>query len=329
MRRIFIIMLLSVFALSFQSFAELREWEDNQVTGVNRQDGRSTFWYYPSLETALKGGYCNCPTNQTLNGKWKFSFANTVEERVADFYKTSYDVSAWGDIQVPGSWSFQGYDRPVYLNHPHEFALKNPYPTKLPKEWSPVGSYRRNFTVPADWKDQRVVLHFGAVKSSFYVWVNGVKVGYSQDSKMQAEFDITPYIKEGENTLAVEVYRFSIGSYIECQDFWRLAGIKRDVWIYATPKSYIKDFAVKAGLENNYTDGLLTVDVDLATIAGSKKQNIGLQLLDAEGKVVYTATKAEKATTKKDGKLTFTASVTNVNKWSGETPYLYTLSRVK
>ena len=214
----------------------LREYEDQTVTGVNREEGRSTFWYQYDEKNALKSGYYEGVDNISLNGDWSFNFCEKPSDRPVDFYMENFDVSKWNKIKVPGSWPVQGYDKPIYMNHPYEFNHTSPWPTKVPNEWNPVGSYRRNFNIPAEWSNERIVIHFGAVKSSYYVWVNGQKVGYSQDSKMQAEFDITPYVKFGQdNMVAVEVYRFSAGSYLEGQDFWRLAGIKRDVWVYATP----------------------------------------------------------------------------------------------
>ena len=286
MRKIFLTVLVGISSLSIHASGVLKEWEDNQVTGINREDGRATFWYYPTREAALTGGYYHCPSNISLNGKWKFSFATCPDERKADFYQPAFDVSGWDEIQVPGSWPLQGYDKAIYLNHPYEFAVKNPYPPRVRHDWNPVGSFRRTFTVPHEWKDKRVVLHFGAVKSAFYVWVNGRKVGYSQDSKMQAEFDITSCLQPGENVLAVEVYRFSIGSYLECQDFWRLAGIKRDVWLYATSKTYVKDFRVNASLENGYKDGRLDVEVEMATVTASSAQQLNVQLVDEKGSVI-------------------------------------------
>lgn len=325
MKIIFQVLLIGISSLTIHASNYLNEWEDNQVTGINREDGRATFWYYSIREDALNGGYYNCPTNISLNGKWKFSFATKPDERKADFYKPAFDVSSWGEIQVPGSWPLQGYDKAIYLNHPYEFALKNPYPPRVRHDWNPVGSFRRKFTVPQGWKDKRVVLHFGAVKSAFYVWVNGQKVGYSQDSKMQAEFDITPYLRPGENVLAVEVYRFSIGSYLECQDFWRLAGIKRDVWLYATPKTYIKDFWAKASLENGYKDGKLDVEVKMATISGSSGHQLNVQLVDEKGAVVYDGIETVKVGKGNEPTTRFTITLTNVKSWTAETPNLYTL----
>ncbi len=313
-------------AENVKSNAGLREYEDPGVTGVNREDGRSTFWYQYDVENALKSGYYEGNENLSLNGEWSFNFSDKPSDRPENFYMTDFDVSAWNKIKVPGSWPVQGYDKPIYMNHPYEFNTTNPWPTKVPNDWNPVGSYRRDFNVPAEWEGERIVLHLGAVKSSYYVWVNGQKVGYSQDSKMQAEFDITPYIKYGqENMVAVEVYRFSAGSYLEGQDFWRLAGIKRDVWVYPTPTVFVRDLFVKAGLENDYKDGVMDIDVEIKNSTKKKadKYQLTVSLLDNEGNKI--SEKKENITVKGNEiiKKNINFKVDNVKSWNAEQPNLY------
>ncbi len=304
--------------------SEPEAWQDKSISGLNREAPRATFWYYSSREEALDPGYYRCSDNVSLNGKWKFAFAESPAERPADFYRPEYDVSQWDEIDVPGSWPLQGYDKPVYLNHPYEFALKNPYPPVAPTRWNPVGSYRRDFEIPESWKDRRIVVHFGAVKSAFYVWVNGRKVGYSQDSKMQAEFDITPFVKPGNNTIAVEVYRFSIGSYLECQDFWRLAGIKRDVWLYATPKSYVRDIDSRCSLSPDCRNGSILVETLLTTQLHSARGSVRVQILDG-GSVVYDSSQPVRMKKGDTQRLRFEGSIPDVKSWTAETPNLYTL----
>lgn len=309
------------------AFSQKKEYEDESVTGVNRLDGRATFWYYQDKPEAIRGGYDNCPDNISLDGKWKFHFCEKPADRITGFYKQDFDVSDWKEIDVPGSWPLQGYDKPLYMNHPHEFNPYNPYPYAVPTDWNPVGAYRRTFTIPESWGEQRVVLHFGAVKSAFYVWVNGQKVGYSQDSKMQAEFDITPYVQFGkENTVSVEVYRFSMGSYLECQDFWRLAGIKRNVWVYSTPTTYLKDFFADAGLTDDYKEGVLELNVELQN-AGSKKQKpeVTYTLLDANNRTVFEEKETIALSKGEIKKLTLKKNIGDCLKWTDETPNLYTL----
>ncbi len=299
-------------------------WQDKNVTGLNREAPRATFWYYSSRQEALDPGYYRCSDNISLNGKWRFAFAENPAARPDGFYRPDYDVSQWDVIDVPGSWPLQGYDRPVYLNHPYEFALKTPYPPVAPTVWNPVGSYRREFDIPAAWRGRRIVLHFGAVKSAFYVWVNGRRVGYSQDSKMQAEFDITQYVRPGRNTLAVEVYRFSIGSYLECQDFWRLAGIKRDVWLYATPQAYVQDVDSRCTLTPDYRDGVIDIDARVKAAGRPARGTLTLQLLDGE-KVVYESAQRVAAARNSSCTVHFEGTLPNVKRWTSETPALYTL----
>ena len=304
----------------------LREYEDQTVTGVNREEGRSTFWYQYDEKNALKSGYYEGVDNISLNGDWSFNFCEKPSDRPVDFYMENFDVSKWNKIKVPGSWPVQGYDKPIYMNHPYEFNHTSPWPTKVPNEWNPVGSYRRNFNIPAEWSNERIVIHFGAVKSSYYVWVNGQKVGYSQDSKMQAEFDITPYVKFGQdNMVAVEVYRFSAGSYLEGQDFWRLAGIKRDVWVYATPKVFVKDLFVKAGLENNYKDGVMDIDVEIKNVNKKKadKYELNVTLLDEAGNKVAEKKEAVSVKGNESIKKSVNFKVASVKSWNAEDPNLY------
>lgn len=303
------------------------EYENEKVTGINRENGRATFWYYSNQEDAMNGGYYKCPDNISLNGKWKFHFCEKPQDRIVDFYQTKYDVSEWEEIDVPGSWPLQGYDKPLYMNHPYEFNTTTPYPYKVPTEWNPVGAYRRNFTVPAEWEDKRIILHFGAVKSSFYLFVNGKRVGYSQDSKMQAEFDITPYIKIGsDNVLAVEVYRFSKGSYLEGQDFWRLAGIKRDVWLYATPKAYLQDFFVNSGLSSDYKDGKLAVEYTLNNQNNKEERlEVNARLFDANYAPVFAHTQNYILKNGQSVKGNIATTLKDCKSWNAEDPNLYTL----
>lgn len=316
-----------VSALCVNATSVMSEYEDETVTGVNREEGRSTFWYYSDRANAINGGYYNCKDNISLNGKWKFHFCEKPVDRIVNFYQTEFDVSDWKEIDVPGSWPLQGYDKPLYMNHPYEFNTINPYPYKVPVDWNPVGAYRRNFTIPSGWSDKRIVLHFGAVKSAFYVFVNGHKVGYSQDSKMQAEFDITAYVKTGtENVLAVEVYRFSKGSYLEGQDFWRLAGIKRDVWLYATPKVFLQDFFAKSTLINDYKDGNLDLSLTLRNLSNKiEVPEITVSLLDLENRIVFEEKKTFQLKKNQTVTQSLNAVIKDCKSWNAENPQLYFL----
>ena len=230
------------------------EWENEQIFAVNKEEGHNTFVPFSSVESLKKSESFNQPwatpasdLYYSLNGTWKFHWVKQPSERPINFYKTDYDVSSWKEIPVPANMEMQGYGTPIYTNITYPF--KN-YPAMIvpqkgytnEKEPNPVGSYRRDFTVPANWDGKEIFLHFNGVYSGFYVWINGKKVGYSQGSNNDAEFNITKYLKPGNNTIAVEVYRWTDGSYLEDQDMFRLSGIYRDVYLYATPKVHVRDF---------------------------------------------------------------------------------------
>jgi len=232
------------------------DWENPDVVGINKEPGHCTLIPYSDIETALKADRTNSPFYRSLNGNWKFNWANKPADRPLDFYKPDYDVSTWKLISVPSNWQMHGYGIPIYLNVRYPFP---PNPPHIPHDYNPVGSYRRQFTMPKDWKDRRIFVHFDGVKSAFYLWINGMKVGYSQDSMTPAEFDITKYLKSGKNTIAVEVYRWSDGSYLEDQDMWRLSGIYRNVYLFATPQVHIRDFFVQTDLDDSYTDATLMI----------------------------------------------------------------------
>ena len=236
------------------------ELEDPQITGINNLPPHAWFIPFPDTKSIEGKKSLESPCCKVLNGNWKFFWSKNPAERPVDFYKENYDISSWKEIPVPSDWQMQGYDYPIYVNISYPFNADPPF---IPKDFNPVGSYKHTFTVPADWKDKRIVLHFGGVNSAAYYWLNGVKLGYSEDSKTPVEFDVTDKLREGENTLAVEVYRWCDGSYLEDQDFFRLSGIERDVYLYATPRVHIYDYFVKTDLVNNYTDAVLSVTVDL------------------------------------------------------------------
>ena len=322
------------------------DWENPHVIGINKLNGHVTFITYPNLgEMSADPSYAK-PWLRTkssrhllLNGKWKFHWAKQPEDRPVNFYKTSYDVSSWDDIDVPSNWEMQGYGTPIYTNITYPY-LNNPpfiqprYGYTAEKEPNPVGSYRREFNLPDDWKTQNVYLHFDGVYSAFYVFVNGKKVGYSQGSNNDAEFNITSFVKPGKNIVAVEVYRWCDGSYIEDQDFFRLSGIHRDVYLYAQPKMALRDITLDSSLSTDYSSANLTVN--LSVLNSGKKAQQGWQcrttLLDADGKAVATETVAfgsvQPAKSLMSGNASATAkiAVKNPHLWSSEKPYLYTVT---
>jgi len=300
------------------------DWENPKVFAEGRQPHRATAYPYSSTQEAVDGNYMSSPYYITLNGTWKFKYSAKPADRPADFYKTDYSTSSWDDITVPGNWEMQGFGYPIYTNATYVFPRNQPY---VGHDDNPVGSYKRTFNVPEDWAGRQIFLHFDGSTSGMYVWVNGNKVGYVQSTKNPAEFDITPYVKPGTNDVACEIYRWTDGSYLEDQDFWRLSGLERDVYLYSTGKQRIADFFAVADLDKSYKNGVLNLDVDVQNLTDSKSVNrLEVALYDAAGKVVYMAGKvlSLNADSKKTEK--FSAKLKNVNKWSDETPYLYTLA---
>jgi beta-galactosidase len=319
------------------------EITDPTIVGVNKIKPHALLLPYDDAERARQDNAEDSPFYQSLNGSWKFAFSENPASRPQNFYASDYDISNWNEIEVPGDWQMQGYDLAIYLNHPYEFTTaegasqlpltsdsqeaRTPNPPAVPEDWNPVGSYRRSFTVPANWTDREVVLHFGGVKTAFYVWVNGQYVGYSEDSKTPAEWNITDYLQEGENSVACEVYRIASGSYLECQDFWRLSGIERDVYLYALPKLSLQDLNIRANLDENYQNGLFSAEV---TMANQGEENLSdkslkLQLLDASDNAVYEEEQKVSVNSNAQASFTFSTELENCSPWSAERPSLYTL----
>ena len=289
------------------------EWDDLKVIQVNAQQPHATMMSYPDRALALQGEQAQSPWFKSLNGNWKFNWSNNPATRPASFFQPKFDDSGWKTIPVPSNWQIHGYGTPIYTN------VKYPYPCdppNAPREYNPVGSYRTRFTLPAGWNGRRTLIHFAGVNSAFYLWINGKKVGYSQGSRTPAEFDITPYLQDGENLLAAEVYRWCDGSYIEDQDFWRLAGIFRDVYLWSRDEASIRDFEVNVDLDDHYRDATLSVNLDLAGAASGHQ--VQVELLDAAGKEVVNKTVSYP-------KAQLTESISNPRKWSAESPNLYTL----
>jgi len=302
------------------------DWENPAVLHIGTEAPRATFVPFPDAAAAVAKLPRDSTRYLSLNGTWKFRWSPRPADRPTDFWAVGADVEGWAEIPVPSNWMFQGYDTPIYVNSGYEYA-RNPKPPYVPHDHNPVGSYRRTFTVPEAWAGMDVYLHFGAVKSFFYVWVNGEKIGLSKDSKTPAEWNITRFLKSGENVLAAEVYRWSDGSYLECQDFWRLAGIERDVYLYAAPKVRIRDLEVRAGLDASYRNGRLLLTVELGGEAGAEKAppTVSLTLLDAAGKRAATAKRPVTALENGKSLASFEATLPNVARWSAETPNLYRL----
>lgn len=300
-------------------------WQDIQVISVNKEAPRSSFMTYGDRATALTARYENSPYYQLLNGTWKFYFVDSYRQLPAGITDPSTDTSNWADITVPGNWEVQGFGTAIYTNHGYEFKPRNPQPPLLP-EATPVGVYRRNFTIPDGWDGRDIYLHIAGAKSGVYVYVNGREVGYNEDSKNPAEFLINPYLQSGKNVLTLKIFRWSTGSYLECQDFWRMSGIERDVFLWSQPRIAVQDYRIVSTLDDTYRNGLFRLAIDLKNHSGQAKSvSIGYELLDAAGRTA--AASEQTLTLKADGPTTatFQKELENVSTWSAEHPNLYKL----
>src|SRR4030042_4094434 len=280
----------------------------------NRETPHATLISFSDEESALTADKTASPNYLSLDGIWKFNWVNSPDERPYWFFKNDYDTRDWADIEVPSNWQTKGYDVPIYVNIGYGFKNNPPY---IDHELNPVGSYKRSFKVPAEWKNKEVFLHFGAVSSAFYVWVNEQLVGYSQDSKTPAKFNITKFLKRGNNSLAVEVYRWCDGSYLEDQDFWRMSGIQRTVFLHARPKTYIRDFFAIGDLKNEYKDGLLKLDISLEK-TDEKGSDFKVEaLLFDNGQELFTESKDIQITGTK-AEVRFEKDLPGIKRWPAE-----------
>lgn len=316
-------------------------WENETIFAVNKEPGHTTYTPFPTTDK-LKGDASfdkpwltpQSEYYQSLNGNWKFHWVKETSERVPNFFKPNFDDTSWKEIPVPSNWEMHGYGTPIYTNVTYPF--KNSPPFILPQkgftnetEVNPVGSYRRTFNIPADWDGKEIFLHFNGVYSGINVWINGKKVGYSQGANNDAEFNITKYVKKGANLIAAEVFRWTDGSYIEDQDMFRLSGIHRDVFLYATPKVHVRDYTLVADFDgNDYSTSTFSVNAKVRNYGKktNKAQQLNITLLDAKGAKVTTLTQ-QIAPLKKGREQDYQlqAKVNNPMLWTAETPYLYTV----
>jgi len=315
------------FGVNFVFFPQSNEfnkyWENPHVISENKEEPHATLIPYFSLDKAIEGIREKATFYKTLNGKWKFKWVKKSSERPKDFYKSNYDVSKWDEIYVPSNWQMHGYGQPIYLNIPYPFEKNPPY---INNDNNPVGSYKRTFTVPTNCENNQTFIHFAGVESAFFIWINGEKVGYSEGSRTPAEFNISKFIKTGKNNLAVEVYRYSDGSYLEDQDFWRLSGIFRDVYFYSTPQVHIRDFEVKTNLDENYEDAEIEIisKVKNYSLSNSTSVKLGVKIFDKDKAIVFSKV-SDPCKVNTEDKITIKGKIKNPKKWSTETPNLYTL----
>ncbi|WP_340110972.1 glycoside hydrolase family 2 TIM barrel-domain containing protein [Maribellus mangrovi] len=314
--------------LAFAAFANAQnDWENSTVFEINKEKAHTTMVPLELGDAVLNFDKESSPFVKMLNGNWKFNWAPKPDDRPVDFYKPDYDVSAWKEIPVPANWQLHGYGIPIYTNIVYPFKVDPPH---IQHDNNPVGSYRRTFTIPETWEGKEILLHFEGIKSAFYLWINGQKVGYSQGSMTPAEFNIGSYLKSGENILAVEVYRWSDGSYLEDQDMWRFSGIFRDVYLYAVPNSYISDFYITAHLDDQYRNAVLKIATDIKNSSANEvsKYELNAYVFEkggsiSEAKIILNASVEVKKG--EDVTIDLEKKVKAPKLWSAETPNLYTL----
>lgn len=299
------------------------DWENPSVFEINRLPARATFMNFADKESALSDNYSRSPFFISLSGKWKFNWVPRPDDRPLDFYKNDYNVSSWKEINVPGNWELSGYGTPIYTNIEYPFTRNPPY---IDHRDNPVGSYVKEFELPKDWQNRKIFLHFEAGVSAMYIWINGEKVGYSEGTKNPAEFDITSFVRSGKNKLTIEAYRWSDGSYLEDQDFWRLSGFDRDIYLYSTNQIRISDFFAHPNLDSNYKNGELTLDLKYNNY-GKNQVNAGIQieLIDKKGKTVFSKNASVGLKPNEETLQSISQKVKSPELWSAEKPNLYTL----
>lgn len=303
-------------------------WQDATVTHINRMPMTAHYLPFTSENGALaqlkmddaRRFQLNTQNERrrSLDGVWKFKLVKNPSLALTDFFKTSYNVNDWQNINVPGSWELQGFDAPIYTDVTYPFKANPPF---VPQDYNPVGHYVHEFTVPENWKGMDVIMDFEGVESAFYLWINGKMVGYSEDSRLPAHFNISKFLKKGKNRLAMKVFRFSDGSYLEDQDYWKYSGIERNVFIQARPKSRMNDYVLGNKLINQYKDGNFTLDVNM--LNPQKGQKVEVKVLSATGKSLFKQNQS--ITSPADTLIHFGKLLKNVQPWSAESPYLYTL----
>lgn len=300
-------------------------WQDIQVVEVNKEKPRTSFMSFPNRNSALTKSYEESPYYKSLNGTWKFLYVDGYKKLPENAISAGLDLNSWQNITVPGNWERQGYGTAVYVNHGYEFKARNPEPPLLP-EANPVGVYRRDIEIPEEWEGRDIYLQIGGAKNGLYVYLNGKEVGYSEDSKNPADFLLNPYLRPGKNELALKIFRWSTGSYLECQDMWRVSGIERDVILYSQPKIAIQDFRIISTLDEQYQDGIFKLGVDVKNhTAETKKVHVGYELLDKQKQVIGKKEEAIWVSAGTIQRVSFDQLIPKVAKWTAETPNLYTL----
>jgi len=305
------------------------DWENSTVIGKNKEPAHNTLIPFNDLDSVLKG--CEESKNYlSLNGNWKFNWVKKPAERPTNFYEVEFDDGNWDTIDVPSNWQMRRYGIPIYTNVKYPYSINLKDIPLIDHEYNPVGSYRTSFNIPESWQEREIFIHFGGVKSAFYIWLNGKKVGYSQGSMTPAEFNITKYVNKKNNILAVEVFRWSDGSYLEDQDMWRFSGIFRDVYLFSTPKVHLRDFFAHCEFSESYKDAILKVKVKVRNYNKNKvsQHKVEISLLDKEHQFIGSEILMEKVLDiglSSERVIELQTNIINPEKWSAETPNLYDL----
>jgi beta-galactosidase len=307
--------------------AQKPEWDNPAIIHEGTERPHATAMVYPNVDLAKAGDRIASPWFKSLNGEWKFHGSLRPAERPVQFYRPDFSDARWGVMPVPASWQMHGFDIPIYTNIIYPWPQDPKGPPTPPYDFNPVGSYRLEFSVPAGWQGRQIYLHFEGVDSAFYAWVNGQKIGYHEDSRTPAEFNITPHLHAGVNLLAVEVYRFGDGAFLEDQDMWRMSGIYRDVFLWSSAPQHVRDFEAHTDLDSNYRNSQLTVRAAVSNAAGAGAHiSLTGELFDANGAPIgQPINRSANLVANGETSLDLSMAVTNPNKWSAENPYLYKL----
>jgi beta-galactosidase len=318
----FLIIILIIIGNSAKS--QYAEWNQLEINELGAESKHSSFMYFENEKLAIENDWNKSSYYKSLNGIWKFKWSRKPTDRPVDFYNPGYDFSKWDEILVPCDWQLQGYDVPIYTNDRIPFKVNLPF---APEDFNPVGSYIREFSIPETWNGKEIFLHFGGVNSAYFVWINGNKTGFHKDSKTPAEFNITKYLKTGKNILAVEVYRFSNGSYLENQDMWLLSGIERDVFLYAANTLAIRDIGLNADLDSIYQNGLFKLGLVIHRYGNLiKKGQVDIELIEkVSNKIIYSNNGKLDFRDADSLYLNFSSFISSPKKWSAEYPNLYSL----
>ena len=333
---IFLLASVSMHSQQKNPILDYKDYIENElIIGENKLAPHSSFTSFTSKKNGLNK---QSKFYKSLDGKWNFNWVKNPKDRPINFMNPSFDVSSWNQINVPSNWEIEGYGVPIYANHQYEFAdykamiaedmelveIRYPKnPGDVPDDYNPVGSYRRDFIIDKSWSEKEVFLHIGAMKSGGFVWLNGKYIGYSQGSKLPAEFNISKALKKEKNTIAIQIFRWTDGAYLECQDFWRISGIERSVYVYAQPKIRIEDFEVKSVLDKTYENGEFDLTIDLKNHS-PKNKNVSVTYQVSDEKTILIS-ETKNSSVKKSESINFKATISDIKPWSAEHPNLYNL----